>query len=75
MIDTAVVLSGESPAILSREIYATASLAGAVVFVLLLGADVPRETAMVTGFVVAIRFGALHWNWSLPRYGQPSGDT
>ncbi|MBP0438002.1 trimeric intracellular cation channel family protein [Tianweitania sediminis] len=71
------VLSGESPAILSREIYATAALAGAVVFVLFLGADVPRETAMVTGFVVAlaIRFGTLHWNWSLPRYGQPSGDT
>ena len=40
-------------------------------------AGVPRETAMVTGYVaaVAIRFGALHWNWSLPRYRQPSGDT
>lgn len=71
------VLSGESPAILSREVYATAALAGAVVFVLLHGLGVPRETAIVTGFVVAvaIRFGALHWNWSLPRYGQPSGDT
>jgi len=70
------VLSSESPAILSREVYATAALAGAVAFVLLSGAGAPRETAMVTGFVVAlaIRFEALHWNWSLPRYGKPSGD-
>lgn len=71
------VLSSESPAILSREIYATAALAGAVAFVLLSGAGVPRETAIVTGFVVAvvIRFGALQWYWSLPRYGRPSGDV
>ena len=68
--------SRESPAILSREIYATAALAGAVVSVLLSGAGVPRETAIATGFVVAvaIRFGAMHWNWLLPRYGRPSGD-
>lgn len=71
------VLSGESSAILSREIYATAALAGAIAFVLLSGAGAPRETSVVTGFVVAlaIRFGALHWKWSLPRYGQSSGDT
>lgn len=71
------VLSGESPAILSREIYTTAALAGALAFVLLSGLGVPRETSMVNGFVVAlaVRFGALHWNWSLPRYGQPSDDA
>jgi uncharacterized membrane protein YeiH len=71
------VLSGESPAILSREVYATAALAGAVAFVLLSGAGMPRETAIVIGFVTAaaIRFGALHWDWSLPRYGDPSDDA
>ena len=70
------VLTSESPAILSREIYATAALAGAVAFVLLSGSGVPRETAIVDGFLVAlaIRFASLHRNWSLPRYGQPSGD-
>lgn len=70
------VLSGESPAILSREIYATAALAGALAFVLLSGTGVPRETAIVVGFVLtlAIRFGALQWSWSLPRYGQRSKD-
>ncbi|WP_024587542.1 trimeric intracellular cation channel family protein [Aliihoeflea sp. 2WW] len=68
------VLSGEIPAILSREIYATAALAGAMAFVLLNGTVVPRETAIVAGFVLtlAIRFGALRWSWSLPRYGQSS---
>lgn len=68
------VLSGESPAILSREIYATAALAGAMAFVLLNGTVVPRETAIVAGFVLtlAIRFGALRWSLSLPRYGQSS---
>lgn len=68
------VLSGEIPAILSREIYATAALAGVMAFVLLNGTVVPRETAIVAGFVLtlAIRFGALRWSWSLPRYGQSS---
>lgn len=68
------ILSAESPAILSREVYASAALAGALTFVVLHEAGAGREIAVITGFAVAaaIRFGALHWGWSLPRYGTRS---
>ena len=64
------ILGGESPVILSREIYATAALAGALIFVLLTWCGFSRDLGLVTGFLIAaaIRFGALHWNWTLPRY-------
>ena len=64
------VLGGESPVVLSREIYVTAALAGATLFVALALCHVPREVGLVAGFVVAaaIRFAALRWKWSLPRY-------
>lgn len=65
------VLSGESPGILSREVYASAAIAGASTFVLLHEGGAGREIAVIAGFsaAAAIRFGALHWGWSLPRYG------
>ncbi|MBK5959744.1 hypothetical protein CCR97_16260 [Rhodoplanes elegans] len=75
------VLGSESPVILSREIYATAALAGATTFVGLSFAGVPRDAALVAGFVVgfAVRAAALRWGWSLPRYrprpGRPPDAT
>lgn len=70
------VLSGESPGILSREVYASAALAGASMFVLLHEGGAGREIAVIVGFsaAAAIRFGALHWGWSLPRYGARGAD-
>ncbi len=70
------ILSGESPAILSREIYASAAFAGALMFVLLHESGAAREIAVTVGFSVAaaIRFGALHRGWSLPRYGLRNGE-
>jgi uncharacterized membrane protein YeiH len=64
------VLGGESPVILSREIYASAALAGAAIFMLLVALGAPRELAVATGFAVGllIRAAALHYGWSLPRY-------
>jgi uncharacterized membrane protein YeiH len=64
------LLGGESPVILSREIYATAALAGAVVLVVLMAAGAPRELAVGSGFAIAllIRAAALRYGWSLPRY-------
>lgn len=64
------ILGGESPVILSREIYVSAALGGATIFVGLAMADVPREFALAGGFVSAfvIRAAALRWDWSLPRY-------
>ena len=64
------LLGGESPVILSREIYATAALAGALIFVLLLVAGAPRELAVGLGFATGLltRGAALRYGWSLPRY-------
>jgi uncharacterized membrane protein YeiH len=64
------VLGGESPVILRREVYATAALAGAGLFVLMSAEGVAREMGLTSGFLAAaaIRFAALRWNWSLPRY-------
>ena len=64
------ILGGESPVILRREIYVSAALAGAALFVALsqwgLSRDIGLAAGLVTGAV--IRFAALRWNWSLPRY-------
>ncbi len=66
------VLGGESPVILSREIYASAALVGAVVFVALTVVGAPRELALGGGFAIGliIRAAALRHGWSLPRYRQ-----
>ena len=64
------LLGGESPVILSREIYASAALAGAVVLIVLMAAGAPRELAVGLGFATGliIRAAALRYGWSLPRY-------
>jgi uncharacterized membrane protein YeiH len=63
------ILGGESPVILRREIYATAALAGAIVYVLALTV-VPRDPALLAGFLaaLALRGLALSYGWSLPVY-------
>jgi uncharacterized membrane protein YeiH len=64
------LLGGESPVILSREIYASAALAGAIIFISLVAVGAPREFAVGTGFVsgLLVRAAALHYGWTLPRY-------
>lgn len=64
------VLCREMPLILSREIYATASLAGGVIFVALLEAGVAHSAAVVAAMLVILllRLAALHWNLSLPTF-------
>lgn len=64
------ILGGESPVILSREIYVTAALLGAGLYVGLIKLGTEQETAVVIGFVSALflRFTALAWQLSLPRY-------
>jgi uncharacterized membrane protein YeiH len=63
------ILGGESPVILRQEIYATAALLGAVVFLLAL-LVLPRDAAVVCGVVAgfALRGLALRKGWSLPVY-------
>jgi uncharacterized membrane protein YeiH len=71
------VLGGESPIILRKEIYVTAALAAALMYVVALGLGLPRVpaalTAVMVGFVV--RGCALHWGWSLPAYRARPGRT
>lgn len=69
------LLGGESPVILSRETYALAALAGAVVFVVLTAVSAPRELAVGAGFAIGllIRTTTLRYGSSLPRYRQRPG--
>jgi uncharacterized membrane protein YeiH len=69
------ILGGESPIILSREIYASAALAGAVIFIVLTAAGARRDLAVTAGFAIGllIRAAALRYGWSLPRYRPRSG--
>ena len=64
------VLSGDIPLILRREIYATASLCGAIVFAALSwgfpGAAANAVVAVVA--ILAIRLAALKWGLSLPTF-------
>lgn len=75
------VLGGESPVILSREVYVTAALAGATIHVVLVSVDQSVTTASIAGFLgaFALRAVAMRYRWSLPRYrprpGRSIGST
>lgn len=61
------VLAGNKPYILVKHIYAVASLAGAVVYTMLLP-YITELQCMVAGaaLVILIRFLAAHYRWNLP---------
>ncbi len=73
------VLFGKIPLILRKEIYATASLCGALVFVGLLSL-IPNESlniAIAVAVVLTIRLAAIRWELSLPVFrstGNEDGD-
>ena len=69
------LLGAESPVVLSREIYVTAALAGAVCFVAVSSVGLPREIAVIVGLLIGfgLRGAALHCGWSLPRYKSRPG--
>ena len=64
------VLSGEIPMILRREIYATASLCGAIVFATLSWGfpGAAANTVIAVAVILAIRLAALKWGLSLPTF-------
>ncbi len=68
------ILANEPSVLLRREIYVTAALLGAAVFVTLASIGADRLFAGGAGFVVAlaIRGGALQFGWSLPGFGGAS---
>jgi uncharacterized membrane protein YeiH len=71
------VLGGEVPVILSREIYATAALCGASLYVACDALGTTSPVAAVLGFAVAflLRAAAMARGWSLPRYRPRRGRT
>ena len=71
------VLGNESPVVLSREVYVTAALVGASVFVVLAAFGLARESALGAGLQagLVVRGMALWRGWSLPRYRERSGRT
>ncbi len=62
------MLSGEIPLVLKAEIYATASLCGAITFAVLAEhfpvMQLPAPAAITV--ILALRLAAIHWNLSLP---------
>ncbi|MFC1991107.1 trimeric intracellular cation channel family protein [Chloroflexota bacterium] len=64
------ILSGEIPLILRREIYATASLCGAITFCGIFLALENQTLAIITSIVITLglRLSAIKWNLSLPVY-------
>ena len=64
-------LIGQEPSIvLRREIYVTASLAGAIIYVFMIGLDGDRVITTACGLltVFAIRGFAIVYGWALPTY-------
>lgn len=66
------ILGGEIPIILRREIYVTAALFGASVFVLAQGLGFSKDVSLVTGFVAALasRGAAIIFDFSLPVFNR-----
>jgi uncharacterized membrane protein YeiH len=63
------VLSAQVPLIFRKgELYATAAIAGGCAYLLLTALDVPRAAASLVamGAIVALRLGAILWQWHLP---------
>lgn len=64
-------LTNSTPVIFKPEIYATACLAGAILFLTLYQLDVDRNlNFIVSGLVIiAIRQLAIHFHWNIPKFG------
>lgn len=64
------MIAGETPVILSHEIYVTAALLGASVYAGCMAFGVQRPLALPAGFCAAfiLRAAAMSRGWSLPRY-------
>ncbi|MCY1312132.1 hypothetical protein D9M70_625260 [compost metagenome] len=64
------VICNEIPLIFQKEIYATACIAGALVFIGLRALDTPHwfDTGVAMLTVLFIRLAAIRWRISLPRF-------
>ena len=71
------ILGHEPSIILRKEIYVSASVAGALALVAIQGIGVSRPFAMIIGFAIAlgVRAIAITFGWSLPTYRPRAGRT
>jgi uncharacterized membrane protein YeiH len=62
------ILSGVVPLLLRRDIYATAAIAGVVLYLVMQYAGVKRRWAFLIAItaIVTVRLLAIHLNWQLP---------
>lgn len=62
------IMAGQTPAVLKKHVYACASIAGALCYVLLMD-TCSEDTSMIASalLVVVIRVLARHYKWNLPR--------
>lgn len=68
------VLAGEPSVLLRREVYVSAALLGAAVFVVMQALHLPTLAAGLAGFAAAfgLRACAIVWRWALPGFpGRP----
>ncbi len=63
------VLSAEVPLVLKKEVYATASLCGSLVYVLMTRMALPGIVCLISPVVttLSIRLAAIYWGLSLPQ--------
>ena len=64
------LLAGEIPLVLRKEVYATACLAGGVVYLALKQTEISRDVQiLITSLTIfCIRFFAVKYNWKLPSF-------
>lgn len=63
-------LTNETPVIFRKEVYATACLAGAILFLILYGFEVNRTINFILSgvLIIAIRILAVYYKWSIPKF-------
>lgn len=63
-------LTNSTPVIFRKEVYATACLVGAIIFLILYGSDVNRTVNfLISGsLIIAIRILAVYFKWSIPKF-------
>lgn len=69
------IIGNEQSVVLRPEIYVSAALLGAVVFVGATATGFTHGVSLIAGFLagLVLRAAALYWSWSLPRYRSRPG--
>jgi uncharacterized membrane protein YeiH len=70
------LLATDIPVVLQREVYASAGIAGGLLYWFLVQAEVSKMVALpaVVGLVTVVRLLSLHYGWGLPRFAEASDE-